>query len=401
MISDRLARPGLEPLCDELARRWQASERPVTAVTLRDLDAPQRRALADLLGSDRLPAATVRLSLQRVCAALGVDVEMLREAVIVLRGPFANRAAARRVRIQARADLWSWLDGEAERLAAPGWSQRLRAKGVPGIDVERYRERLRTAVDVLDRLPADDVPLAGLACDRTGDPHALDHGSWLGNTILDAVAERLGVTPPPTAEDGRRLWSSVGVLPDGFSSTVLVLGLTGTGDDPVARMLRDSAPAGEPVALTESQLRRWPVRADAAVVYAFENPSILAQAARDTWQRPPLVCTSGWPNVASITLLRQLGEAGTRVRYHGDFDARGVEIAQMLRTRLGVEPWRMSAADYESSAARARVAIRGDVPEADWDARLAPAMRTHGLAVYEEDLRFELLAALRDSAPNR
>ncbi len=187
------------------------------------------------------------------------------------------------------------------------------------------------------------------------------------------------------------------MLPDGFSSTALVLGLTSTGDDPVARLLRDSATAGEPVALTESQLRRWPVCARASIVYAFENPSIVSQAARDGWQGPPLVCTSGWPNVASITLLRQLGEGGTAVRYHGDFDARGVEIAQMLRTRLGVEPWMMTAADYESSAPRARIVLRGDVPDADWDPCLAPAMRTRGLTVYEEDLRHELLAALRDA----
>jgi hypothetical protein len=134
---------------------------------------------------------------------------------------------------------------------------------------------------------------------------------------------------------------------------------------------------------------------------AFENPSILAQAARGRWTGPPLLCTSGWPNVAALTLIRQVKACGVAVRYHGDFDPKGIAIAEMLVQRVGVDPWRMSTADYVARAGAARVRLDGDVPDASWDPNLADAMRKHGVAVFEENMREELLMACHPQTARR
>lgn len=392
-VRDRLARPELEPLCDELVRRYEASDRLVATITLRELDEATRRAIADLLGSDRLPPATCRVVVRHVAAALGTDAAGLRSALCDLRGPFIDRAADRLARSRQREELWGWLQGQAHSLGIPIWAETLRIKGVPRGDVGAHHERLRMATDVLRRLPADDIPLAGLACDLFGDPHSLDHGTWLSSAVLDGVAELAQDECPSSAEDGRRLWASVGVVADGLSSSVLCLGIRPPGRDPLVRFLKDCSDASEPVAITVAQMQRWPIVVNERIVYAFENPSILVQAARGGWTGPPLLCASGWPNVAAITLTRQVKEGGATVRYHGDFDPNGIAIAEMLVQRVGVDPWRMSTDDYVARVGDARVRIDGGVPEASWDPNLASAMRENGVAVFEENMRDELLNA--------
>ena len=399
-LSERLARPELARLWDELVRRWASSDRAVATVTLRELTDAERRALADLLGADRLPPTTCSVSVRRVIANLGVELDDLKTALRELRGPWGNRAAERAAKMRERQNLWAWIASESRRLGAPGMLDRLKARGIIGGDIAQLETRVTDVFAVLERLPASGVPLASFACDVLADPHALDHGTWSSTVVLEAVAERKGALPPETAEDARRLWESTGVLADSLSSSVLCLALAPSGDDPMAEFLRGCTASCEPAALTMAQLKRWPVRTQAPIVYAFENPSMLAEAARSGWREPPLVCTSGWPNVAVITLLRQLSASGARVRYHGDFDPKGLSIAQMLVDRMHVEPWRMTAMDYERALTRARVLIDGLVPNVGWDAALATAMRTEKRAVFEEDVRDVVLAEIRSDDPS-
>jgi uncharacterized protein (TIGR02679 family) len=170
--------------------------------------------------------------------------------------------------------------------------------------------------------------------------------------VLDAVAERAGGPSPGTAEEGRRLWASVGIIADGLSSTVLTLGLRPIDRDPLARFVSGCTRVSEAASITLSLMQRWPIHMRATVVYAFENPSMLAEAARLRWSGPPVVCTSGWPNVAALTLLRQLRDRGCTIRYHGDFDSKGIAIADVLRQRVGVEPWRIQRRTISQGWAR-------------------------------------------------
>lgn len=364
----RAPRPELDALWDELARRMGASESPVTTVTLRGLGQEARRGLADLLGADRLPGSTCRVRTDAVAAALGMDLAGLRTLVEDLRGPLPNRASLRSAERAHREELWSWFFAEVSELGLLSWAARVRALGVPGGDIETHRQRLAGILGVLDALPSDGVSLAALAADVLGDPHALDNGSWSGSMVLEALASLRAVPPPRTAEEARELWAAFGVQKDSLSPSVLVLGLRPSGDDPLASGLRAMAEASEPARITMSQLRRWPLMSGTGSdVFVFENPSILAEAAARCWAGPPLVCTSGWPNVAGLTLLRQLAAGGCRLHLHADWDGAGLAIVQLLVARIGGEPWEM------------------------------PPLQTRPDPIrYEEDMRAELLAKVAE-----
>ena len=166
-------------MVDELARRFEAGDTPVS-VTLRDLADPSRQALADLMGADRRPPPTSRVTVQKLVSVLGLDsVAELRLAVEGLRGPLTNRRAARSEAQAARQALWSWLGEEAAAVGLNGsgarlvsWVEDQRAVGARG-GIQVHRRRLESALEVLGRLPSEGTSLASLANDATGDPHAL------------------------------------------------------------------------------------------------------------------------------------------------------------------------------------------------------------------------------------
>jgi uncharacterized protein (TIGR02679 family) len=374
-------------------------------ITLRDLPAATRQALADLFGADRMPLATSRLAVGKLVAGLGlVSVDELRDVLESLRGPLPDRRAAREEARAARSELWSWLGesagglelgGPEARLAA--WVERQRAAGARG-GVEVHRRRLGLALGVLRRLPADGIALASLANDATGDPHALDHRRTVTGMVLDAVACAYERPVAHDAEAARSLWELVGVVPDPHSSAVLALGLPGDGRTPLGRWLVACAEAGEPVVLTLANLRRWPVRAVAGDrrIYAVENPSLIAEASSG-WAGPPLVCTSGRPTIAAVTLLRQLASDGAVIYQHADFDPTGVAITGWLAQRAGSVPWRMTATDYIGSLSASAPIFAGAPPETPWDPALQGAMSHHRQALYEEEIRAELLRSMLET----
>lgn len=404
----RLHRPELAPLVDELARRFGDGDVPVV-LSLRGLSVPQRQALADLFGLDRLAPAQARVKVGRLANVLGVaSVEGVRPLVEALRGPLPDRRAQRVADRSARRDLWAWLELEVASVplltglasvpgAARAWVERVRAQGPRG-GVAVHRRRLERTLRALRALPADGVPLAAFADDLVGDPHALDRGHRIAALVLDAVALATGAPLPTGAESARQLWESAGVAPDPLSSTVLAVGLSGAGvPAPLGPWLEASREEGEPIVLTLAQLRRWPLAPmpAGATAYVVENPSLVAEATRTGWAgRPPLVCSSGRPTVAVVTLLRQLGAAGATLHQHADFDAAGLSITAWLADRAGTTPWRMTAADYQAGLASlddVAGSALGPLPATPWDPGLAERMTAAGVALYEERLRADLL----------
>ena len=120
-------------------------------------------------------------------------------------------------------------------------------------------------------------------------------------------------------------------------------------------------------------------------VFICENPSIVSAAAREigTLCRP-LVCTNGQPTSTVHLLLSQLRIAGADLLCHADFDWAGLRIVDQLVREHRAIPWRMSVEDYRATP--------GTVPldpkpfTASWSPDLSNALRTHGHAVFEEQL---------------
>lgn len=398
--------PGLDS--PALAPLWRAvhdrlsSGRQVARVKVGPLDDEQRAALADLLGSDRLPGECPTVSLavldELLVSSVGADA---RAVVTALVGPLDDRATRRALDSAAREELWRWLAGHPVVAAQPvlaEWVEGVRRAGLVGGSVERTRDELDRALRVVGALPATGVPLPVLADGVLGDPHALDEGERCAGLVLRALAVVYGVEPPGDAQERRALWERAGVVEDELSSIVLAAGLRLRGDDVGGRVLRACADAGHVAALTLAQVRATSFAGSPGEVRVFENPSVLAVAvARFGASCPPVVCTSGWPNSAVIAFLRGLSAAGSVLRYHGDFDGEGVRIAAHVVARTGAVPWRMGTDDYLVALAGVRDgASVGRVTEAPWDDGLAVAMREHGVAVAEERVTARLLDELED-----
>ncbi len=401
----RLARPDLSPLVDELARRFGEGDVP-SSIALARLPPSSYRPLADLLGLDRVPRPPSRVRVQRVAEALGMtSLDELREAVEALRGPLPDRRAERRARLADREQLWTWFEREASTLGLGGeaarlgpWLEAQRARGTRG-GPDVHRRRLERAIAVLRALPADGVPLAAFAADHAGHPHALDRGRSLAAIVLDAVATALALPGPVTAEDARLLWEAVGVAPDPLSSTVLALGLPGDSATPLGRWLSAAAGVAHPVVLTLADLRRWPPMPllPTSTAFVVENPALVAEAASAGRAGPVVVCSSGRPTVAVVELLRRLGASGATLYQHADFDPTGIGISAWLAERAGTTPWRMTSEEYLRAlgAGRQRPRFTGLVPPTTWDPQLREVMEQERAAIYEEDVRADLLESMR------
>lgn len=368
--------PALDPLWRAVHTRLSSGS-PVSRVKVDGLDDDQRAAIADLLGSARLPGASVTVSLADLDVALAEATgEDVRQVVARLVGPIGDRAADRRRAADDRARLREWLVSHPVVRAEPAlteWARSVRAS----------REDLERALRVLAALPADGVPLPVFADRVLGDTHALDDGSKCGNLVVRALTAVYDV------QDRRALWERAGVGDDQLSSTVLVAGFRPVGDSPVDQVLRVCAAAGHAAALTLQQARTG-VTTPGPDVWVVENPSLVALAlARFGDRCPPMVCTSGWPSAAAMVLLRQLTAT---LRYHGDLDGEGIRIAAHVIARTGAIPWRMSSADYLAAVDDGPPV--GRVTPAPWDADLAGHLSRVGRTLAEERVAPTLLADL-------
>lgn len=418
---------GLLPLRRRLRRHFerQDGDEPRPILQLTRLTAAEHEALALLTGRAPRNARSIRIDIAAVDAALraaGICAS-LRDALERLDGPIENRLAEQAAARQA----WSALAQQ------PEYEARLRAwlqtpasatllKRLARRDAAVAGALLRQADSVLRCLPAAGLPRAQLAARTLGDAHALDAGQPVASVVLAAWrCAEASMTPPsqeasldaddefdddepgeqggegngPIRERVRDIWARAGILVNELARPALLLNL------PVHDGATPNWSAGEPAFLSLRQLVRTPPAwaVDGLPVFVCENPNLLAIVADCLGARcAPLVCTDGMPAAAQRVLLTQLQRAGAHLRYHGDFDWPGLQIANhVMRTWLA-SPWRLGATDYESAVRSAPHGPRNLAEThlaASWDPRLAVAMRHHGRAVAEEAVAESLIEDLR------
>lgn len=400
-----LGSPALERLREALRRRLELGRELIGRLTLRDATPEERQACDDLFARRATAGRSLMIDLDELAILLreaGVAPD-LTVAVETLTGAVANRrslAAAvetawNRVFVEAH-DRWSkvsqplvtWL----EELASQGMLKRLAAG-----DPARGSELLSEVAVVVAALPARAEPLSGFAARLFGDAHALDAGTARATLAVRAATRLAGVPFEDDAEGRRSAWASVGIYLDELSTPALLLNLPAGSDSALARLLRTASLAGEPLHLSLRWLMRDPLDHEQALssrkVFVCENPTIVALAARQLGiQCAPLVCVNGQPATPVKILLRQLVTAGARLRYHGDLDGKGIEIASAIIMGYGAEPWRMGVDDY--LAAPKGKTLKRPPLATPWCPALAEAMRMERRAVHEEAVANLLLADL-------
>lgn len=404
-LQTTLGSPALGRLREALRRRLELGRELVGRLTLRDATPTERQACDDLFA--RRPTAgrslvidldelTMLLLEAGIAPDLTVAVEALTGVVVNRRSRAGAVEAAWNQVFTDAYDRWfnagrslaTWL----EELISQGILKRLAAG-----DPARGAELLGEVADVVAALPARVEPLAGFAARLFGDAHALDAGSARATLAVRAAARLAGVPFEDAAEGRRSAWASVGIYLDELSTPALILNLPASSDSALTRLLRTASLAGEPLHLSLRWLMRDPLDHEQALsertVFVCENPTIVALAARQLGRQcAPLVCVNGQPTTPAKILLRQLVTAGARLRYHGDLDGKGIEIANAVIVGYGAEPWRMGADDY-LAAPKGR-ALKRPPLAAPWCPALAEAMLRERRVVHEEAVANLLLADL-------
>lgn len=383
-----------------LVRTWQVlrrrvedrGRRAVGTVVLTGLDRAERHAVSGLVGRP-VVGERCRLDLAELDAQLSARSGMgglLAVLEAVTGGPVHDRPAERARRDATREAPFILA---RELLPDAGWRDEwldgVRRAGL----LSRTRDpvaAVRRAVAVLSGLPAG-VARTELAAGVAGSAHALDDGRTITALVLRALAAQRGEPPPATAAGRRELWESAGVRVDAVSTTCLTVGMRASGPGSAAARLRLACDAGDPVHLTAWDLRRITIEPPAQVLVC-ENPRVLEAVAERHGSRYPVVCTSGRPALVVLDVLHAV--AGSRLRYHGDFDWPGVAIANRLIDDVAVAPWRMGAAEYADGLDADGLPLTGPPVEPAWDPELGAAMRHHRVAVHEEAVLAALLDAL-------
>lgn len=349
--------PDLRPLWDSLHRRLSsgAAAASINSVRVPDLSPGGIATLRAWLDNDASRAAARRTSVKQSPQGIIVPIRPLLTrlemsdtelSAFVERATgraITNQAATRREAADLRGQLWAYAESRLE--GYPRLIAQLRAAGLSGDDDMHIRRLVDALAEALNWVEAIHGPLslAKLAHDITGDPHYFDLKDTAGSRLVAGVAELHNQPTPVRPDLVRAFLASAGIIADRLSSTVLLHNVTAIGDGPIDRRLRESH---NPVALTYLDLTNTPPVLGLQVLTIVENPSVL-EAAMTANASHAFACTSGRLGHVDHALLQLAADQGLTLRYSGDLDAAGHEIARSVAEMYGAE---LVAMDRETAA---------------------------------------------------
>lgn len=395
--------PGLSDVLERAATRYVELSRVGGTVEV----AQSERRAVERLGCRVDRRGRVKLAdLDRAFRASRLDTGLTDVLEEQRGGPLVTRVESRERENRA----WRRLTSRIGELDAPEWVARWLDEHESSLRAEWRRQggdwssALEAAVRAAGGLVAvgEGTELPHLSYRACGDAHGLDPDRTAGRLFERLLVHRhgdAGFSLPLSAEDRESLFALAGLAVDELSSTVHVAGLGGS--DPLVTAAREGRhvlvlPLRSLYAIGDD------VRARGGVAFAVENRSVLSRLHRrlhdvPAGRSPTLVCTGGHVSLATLRLLEALADRGAVVRYSGDFDARGLMIADALASRLGsaFRPWRMDSAAFFEALRRGGGGDRIDPGPFSRDAsarfpELARVIADHG-AAYQEGLS-ELLS---------
>lgn len=335
---------------------------------------------------------------ERALVRLGVGEDLV-SALAALGRPISPAPAAR------RAERARVADGRAaarERAAdwpepwATEWVDDLiRAGLLAGLGRDEAIGVLSDVRRVLDAIEGTDgaaFSRTDLAATVLGSAHALDDGTLLER----ATARALRLSQAGDGTDGVDPWATIGAYRNLLAGAALTWRLPLVGGHPLAPVVQRCSELGLPFVLTRLAIDAVGVTCVVGSdVLVVENPRVIEYAAQ-IGAAQAVVCANGNPSTTVTELVAMLAGSGAQLRYHGDFDAAGLEICGRMHAR-GLAPWRMGAQDYLDAL---QVAEEAGVPlpvdhracgPTPWDPALRDVFEEHRRIVHEERLLDDLL----------
>ncbi|WUM95886.1 DUF2399 domain-containing protein [Streptomyces sp. NBC_00322] len=114
-----------------------------------------------------------------------------------------------------------------------------------------------------------------------------------------------------------------------------------------------------------------------------ENPSILEEALARA-STLPLACTSGQLRAVDHALFQLAVDQGVPLRYAGDLDTAGLQIAATVHQLYGAELVAMDAAIVRATGSTPSAVPIGALPPAHSSTELGRALHAGGRIVYQE-----------------
>lgn len=225
-------------------------------------------------------------------------------------------------------------------------------------DPKSTLKTIRTVAKALNEIPCGErlTPLAEFSEKHTGSRDALDFSGARGQLFLKALACRFGLPAPVGKEACICLHLRAGLLSCGKISNVTVIGLAAQNDSVCEHFEK----INQAHVLTLENLSRFErVSAHGGKAFIIEDPLVFEAVCENLrGVKCTLICPVGGAGAAFLYLLGLFRAAKIPVYYAGNFDYKGLELADRLdRDFENVTPWRYSREDYAEILAKSSVPL--------------------------------------------
>lgn len=278
-------------------------------------------------------------------------------------------------------------------------------------ELAEWSRALRLGAEMYNHLPyrqSDKLYLAVFAAMLTGNPHAFDNGTAVGNFLYQIIQMDLEIREIKIesseifpAYKRQKSYLTAGIMLDDISNYAMLYQVQAVKQDGnLHKGMEGFASEQHIVQVPLAVIAEWEsLHCPQDEIYIVENPSVFAvlcgkEKAGNV--RRAYMCMNGQPRLAGLMVLDLLAKSGIRVYYAGDLDPEGILIAQKLSQYYKGEfhYWHMEMADYEKCRSEKVISPkRMKILERITDERLKPVVERieeYGTAGYQEMLVEEM-----------
>lgn len=240
-----------------------------------------------------------------------------------------------------------WFTHIEQKSADTHWINRM-------LGTDQFDLYCKQLAQALDGLPLDYERLPVFGQRILGNPHAFDRTNELGRLLIHAlhVKRGQGGSPPSDTERVNELLLEFKLLRDDITNFVTCANMTAEHEKTEHPMWRGAAAMHSVLNVPMRELlnvdRVRPIRGD--TVWIVENSGVFSSLLDDV-PDTTLVCTHGQFKLAAYRLLDALVASGCQLKYAGDFDPEGLQMAARLKERYGdkLDYWCMDLKSYVAS----------------------------------------------------
>lgn len=271
------------------------------------------------------------------------------------------------------------------------------------VGTDRFDLYCRQLTQALDGLPLDYERLPVFGQRILGNPHVFDRTNELGRLLIHALHVKRGQGGPPPSDTERvnELLLEFKLLRDDITNFVTCANVTAEREGTEHPMWHGAAAMHSVLNVPMRELlgvdRVRPSRGH--TVWIVENSGVFSSLLDDV-PDAPLVCTHGQFKLAAYRLLDMLVASGCQLKYAGDFDPEGLQMAARLKERYGdkLDYWCMDLESYVASEpsvelAEERLVKLDRVTDAELQ-EVVEEMKRRGRAGYQEALIGKMIESL-------